>query len=82
MTTVQQIDDWFERGIEGGATHMIVAVDQFDGEGYPAYVWGGEVRDRLGRIRAAGMQRAMEVYDLRMNKAAQLAEAYAWHVPA
>jgi hypothetical protein len=82
MTTVQQIDDWFEAGIEDGATHMIVVVDEFDHDDYPVYVWGGEVQTQLDRIAAAEMQQAMEVYDLGRSKRFQLAEVRAWHVPA
>ena len=38
LTTPEMIREWFNRGIELGATHLIVACDTFDYEDYPVYV--------------------------------------------
>lgn len=74
---------WFDRGVSEGASHMIVATDQFDREDYPAYVDApDEVRPELDRLNAANMTGVMEVYDLRADKLAQMLEHRAWRVPA
>jgi hypothetical protein len=78
MTTKQELVTWFNRGVENGATHMIVVVD--DHEDYPVYV----PADRNARTVAAGydgrnMQRVMEVYDLRLDRDQQMAETRAFH---
>ena len=59
---------------------MVVVCDTFDWDDYPAFAETDE--DCLKRIEAPGeMQRVMEVYDLRMDKAMQMAEKRAFHPP-
>ncbi len=63
---------WFQEGVEKKATHMIVVVDTFDYEDYPAYVMEGEdVREREKQFQG-NMQRVMEVYDLRKDMESQM----------
>ena len=74
--TKQDIQKWFERGVEQGATHMIVCCDTFDWEDYPEYVSKEEdVRKRCIEIK----DRIMEVYSLKMSMADQLNEHRAFH---
>lgn len=77
----EQIGKWIERGIENGATHMIVVYDSWDYEDYPVYVYkhqsaSAEVDARNGR----DMLRVMEVYNLSMDIVSQLKEYRAWNV--
>lgn len=71
MTTRSEIAEWFDDGLKFGATHLIVVCDTFDYEDYPKYVMPGEnpadITAKLGE-----MQRVMEVYNLSMDKTAQL----------
>lgn len=73
--TKSDISEWFERGAALGATHMIVVCDTFDHEDYPVFVEPEQSsRDVAAEYDGKNMQRIMEVYDLRIDKAAQLAE--------
>ena len=38
MTTNTDIGEWFDDGVELGASHMIIVCDTFDHEDYPVYV--------------------------------------------
>lgn len=38
MTTKSQIKEWFDIGVENGATHMIVACDTFNYTDFPVWV--------------------------------------------
>jgi hypothetical protein len=68
-----EIDGWFDEGVKKGATHMIVVCDDFDYDDYPKYVMPGEdVREKSTNL--GNMQRLMEVYNLSMDKAAQMAQ--------
>lgn len=81
MTTRELIADWFDRGVSKGATHMLVVCDTFDHTDYPVYAMTDEAC--LKKFDAPGeMQRVMEVYDLRLDKAMQMAETRARHLPA
>ena len=80
MTTRAEIDDWFDRGVKQRATHMLVVCDTFDHEDYPVFVMTRA--DCLAKYKSPGeMQRVMEVYDLTADKAAQLRETRAMHLP-
>lgn len=37
MTTVREIEEWFDYGVENGYTHMLVMVDTYDNDDYPVY---------------------------------------------
>jgi hypothetical protein len=84
-TTRTQIGEWFDEGIELGATHMIVVCDTFDHGDYPSYVMPDQnarefAASQYGFPNTKNMQRVMEVYDLRKDKAAQINEhrAFNW----
>lgn len=78
--TLQDISRWFDAGVKQGATHMIVLVDQFDYEDYPKYVMPGEDPRAISRSNTEKpMVGLMEVYDLRLDKAEQLAEHRSFH---
>ena len=80
MTTKAEIDDWFVRGEKQRAAYMLVVCDTFDYEDYPVYAATAE--ECLAKYKTPGeMQRVMEVYDLTADKAAQLREARAMHLP-
>lgn len=82
MTTAGEIAAWFDRGAADGATHMIVVVDRFDHSNFPVYVWPDHdphaVHDEWLHKPMHGV---MEVYDLAGDKAAQLGEDRAYHLP-
>lgn len=78
--TRDQIRARFDDGVATGATHMIIARDDFDGDCYPVYVMPGEnARERESKINAESMQRVVEVYNLGMDRDAQLAERRAFN---
>lgn len=67
------IQEWFERGVCEGATHMIVVCDTFNHEDYPVFVKEGEdAREKAKQYDGREMQRIMEVYDLRKDMGDQL----------
>lgn len=75
------IREWLLRGVESGATHVIIVCDCWDHEDYPSYVNPGEsVQAKLDYYQRADMQRVMEVYDLSMDIESQLDEERAWHL--
>ena len=79
-TTRDEIRGWFERGVEQGATHMIVVCDTFDHTDYPVFVKPGEdVHDLQKAYDGINMQRIMEVYKLTDDMAAQLNQARAFN---
>ncbi len=72
-TSVEDLSEWFDRGVEQGATHMIVVCDTFDYEDYPVYVKKGEdVRSVYNHYNGPNMQKVMEVYSLSQDKEKQL----------
>ena len=79
--TRQDIEDWFDQGALSEALYMIVICDSFDYEDYPVYAASSE--ECLQRYKNPGeMQRVMEVYDLRADKAEQMNESRAMRLPA
>lgn len=78
--TRQDINRWFEQGLNEGATHMIVVCDTFDYEDYPVYVSpGSNAREVAAQLGSQSMQQVMEVYAMHLDKAAQLMEFRAFH---
>lgn len=76
VTLKQTIQEWFDRGVQQAASHMLVACDTFDYEDYPVYIQPGESsRDRAKNLG----DKVMECYDLSMDRDAQLAEHRAFH---
>jgi hypothetical protein len=73
MTTKEDIRGWLERGLEDGATHIIVVCDTFDYEDYPVYVEKGQnVKEIARKYDGKNMQKIMEVYDLSLPIEEQL----------
>lgn len=63
IVTQHGIVEWLHRGVDKGATHMIVACDTFDYDDYPVYVMPDEnVYEVKAKIESSSMQRIMEVY--------------------
>ena len=80
MTSKQEIEGWFDEGKRKGATHMLVVCDTFDYDDYPVYTHTDD--ECLARYKEPGnMQRVMEVYDLRQDKAEQMAKHRAFRLP-
>lgn len=78
--TRQDIDRWFDRGIANGARHMLVVCDTFDHDDYPVFTHSDA--ECLARYKEPGnMQRVMEVYDLRAEKAEQMNEHRTMRLP-
>jgi len=83
MTTRAEISEWFDEGVRAGGAYLIVVCDTFDHEDYPVYVRpNDDVRERFAQFNGPNMQKVMEVYDLTGDKAVQLAETRAWHLPS
>ena len=73
MTTTAEIEEWFDRGVAQGATHMVVVCDTFDHGDYPCYC--SSATEARRKVAAPGdMQRVMEVYNLTMDKNKQMNE--------
>lgn len=82
MTTQSKIAAWFDDGVKQGKTYMVVVVDTFDWEDYPVYAADeADCQKQFDLHNGQNMQRVMEVYDLQKDKATQLAEKQAWHLP-
>lgn len=80
IVTREEIEQWFDEGVEEGATHMIVVVDEYDWEDYPVYVSKKQnVREIYNHYNGQNMQRVMEVYSLKKDKNSQLNEHRAFH---
>ncbi len=75
-TTAQQIGDWFDAGVRSGHRYMVVLCDTFDYYDYPVYC--DEEKARKTLAEPGSMQRVMEVYDLKSDKEAQLAQDRCW----
>ena len=62
-TTRQDIQDWIDRGLSEGASHLVVVCDTFDYEDYPVFCT--TVEEAKKRYNEPGsMQKVMEVYKL------------------
>jgi hypothetical protein len=73
--TREDIKEWFERGVEIQATHMVVMVDTFDWDDYPVYIMPGQdPRYEVSVRNGNNMQNVMEVYNLVKPMQAQLDE--------
>jgi hypothetical protein len=80
MPSLRTFSDWFDRGVEIGATHMIIVCDTFEWEDYPAYVMANEnVFEVKKEYDGKNMQKIMEVYKLDLSKEMQLSEYRAFH---
>lgn len=78
--SLQDIQLWLKEA-KPEHTHMIVVCDRFDWEDYPVYVSRDQDAASVVDIYdGRNMQEVMEVYDLRLDIDAQLAEHRAWHL--
>lgn len=74
-TTREDIREWFNRGKEQKATHLIVVCDTFDYEDYPVFVSKSEnVHDVFSKYNGPNMQKVMEVYNLSMDMEEQISQ--------
>ncbi len=73
MITKEVISEWFDRGVEKGATHMLIVCDTFDYDDYPVFVAQNEnVLEVEMRYNGRNMQKIMEIYNLGIDKQIQL----------
>ena len=78
--SLSKIKRWLDQGESIGATHTIIALDDFDKENYPVYVMPGQsAEDQVKRLQAGKMQSVDEVYDLSMNIDKQLSASHTWN---
>jgi len=78
--SLAQLAGRFDEGICDDATHMVVVCDQFNHDDYPVYVRSHQnVCEVVAAYDGINLQKVMEVYDLRLDKAMQLAEPRAFH---
>jgi hypothetical protein len=72
---------WFERGVAGDNTHMIIVCDTFDYDDYPVYEMGhaDTVRKKVEVINSKNMQKVMEVYDLSKDMDKQLDQRHCFN---
>jgi hypothetical protein len=79
-TTKQDIENWFNLALKDKATHMIVVCDTFEYEDYPVFVYPDEdVSQVVKKYDGRNMQRVMELYSMKLDKASQIAERRAFH---
>ncbi len=79
-TSKQEIKEWFKRGVEEEATHMLVVCDTYDWEDYPVYVKKGQDPHKVFEAHSGkNMQSVMEVYNLSMDMEKQLREHRAFN---
>jgi hypothetical protein len=75
------ISDWFDAARASGATHMLVIVDYYSRENYPVPVMPGrDPADVVAEYAEKSMLSVLEVYDLSMDRDAQLAESRTWNL--
>jgi hypothetical protein len=78
--TREIISEWFDKGVQQGATHMLVISDSFSYEYYPSYVKKGQdPRMRAQEYTEESMLSVVEIYDLTLPKDPQLDERRARH---
>ncbi len=65
-TSMQQLQEWHQRGLDQKSNYMIIVCDTFSYEDYPVYVEGSadDAREKKEEYNKESMQRVMEVYDL------------------
>ena len=67
------LSEWFDAGVEKGATHMIVVCDTFSFEDFPVYVMPEEdVHTRKSEYDDTNMHRITGVYSMSVDKDYQL----------
>lgn len=75
-TTPELISQWFDQGVEGGSTHMLIVCDTSNNEDRPIYVSAGEnPREVFNKLNNKDGRIVHEIYDLRLDKKVQLEES-------
>lgn len=74
--TRQDIERWFDQGVNAGDHFMIVKNDWFDMSDYPVFVKDDE---DPRKVAERNNDRTMECYNLRKSKAFQMTERRAHH---
>jgi hypothetical protein len=81
MTVPMGIGEWFDAARASGATHMLVIVDYYSRENHSVPVMPGlDPADVVAEYAEKPMVSVLEVYDLSMDRDAQLAESPAWNI--
>jgi hypothetical protein len=76
----QDIERWLKEGKDKGATHVIIALDTFDHDNYPVFVFAHEdIKKCVKTIKSESMQSVNEVYNLSMDINAQLSAPHVWN---
>lgn len=70
--TISDISFWFDRGVIDGRRFMVIICDKFDWEDYPEY-FDSEDAARSTMSNPGTMHKFMEAYDLKADKALQMA---------
>lgn len=82
-TSRYEIENWFDAGRRKAKGFLLVVTDTYDWEDYPVYATSVEdVLQKFNHYHGQNMQRVTEVYDLALDKALQMAEGRAWHLPS
>jgi len=64
--SLEEVNEWIERGKEIGATHIISVCDTFSYEDYPIFVTPGQnLNELITKYAGLNMQRVNEVIDLK-----------------
>ena len=81
----EDLRQWFVEGVEKGAEYMLIVYDRMDYPDKPDSPYYAESEDRarsiLREFNSDPMSEVMEIYDLKADMEAQLAERRAWHLP-
>lgn len=79
MTSVSTLQAWFKRGVEQGATHMIVVCDTYDWEDYPVFVSPEDNVREVESKYSKDMQKVIEIYKLSLSMNAQMSQTRAFN---
>lgn len=75
-TSNEQLENWFNDGIENNQRWMLIICDTYEWSDYPVYFSADQKDECLKRISQAqagdNMQRLMECYDFDISKSKQL----------
>lgn len=78
--TQKDLIQWFDEGVELGATHMVVICDTFDYDDFPVYVMPGQDARRVAEEKSSEpLARLMEVFNLSMSKNDQMSSGRAFN---
>ncbi|KKM81845.1 hypothetical protein LCGC14_1325650 [marine sediment metagenome] len=77
----QQVLSWFRIAKQRGSTHMIIAFDTTKQNPFPVYVGSDiSVQTKIKSFNDNAFTRAIEVYNMRMDRDKQLGQARTWNV--